>query len=314
MIRGCPTTRGATSRSARIVVCCCSPPSRPRFRSFAPPANLAEAARRQRDPHHARARPDARDPGARHRLVGGRESRAVRHAGRAVQPRLSGRRRRAGAAIAIGSGRAARRARTACWCGSCKLPPIVVTLGTMSVYRGVIYPAVGWRLGQRQRDVAGFPRASRAPSSLGLTMLVVARRSSSPAAFVVACATHALARELVRGRRQPGGRGVLRHRCGPHAVLRVHDLRRHRGACAATCGWRASRSPTPTSRSASSCRSSPHASSAASRSPAASGRSRASCSAACSSASSATPCRSSASRRSGRWSSTALVIVVAVLL
>ena len=48
-----------------------------------------------------------------------------------------------------------------------RLPPIVVTLGTMSVYRGVIYLLSQRRLGQRKRNVARLPGISRARNSSG---------------------------------------------------------------------------------------------------------------------------------------------------
>ena len=94
------------------------------FPGFRRAAQSRRPARRHRDPDHARARADARDPGARHRPVGRRESRAVRHARRAVQSRAI-----PDAGVAAGarcwrwSPAPCWAPSTACWCGSCGCRP-----------------------------------------------------------------------------------------------------------------------------------------------------------------------------------------------
>ena len=112
-------------------------------------------------------------------------------------------------------------------------------------------PAVAGRMGQRERDVARLPRVSARASSWA-SRCCRGWRWRLPRLRGCAAALARGARSL-RGRRQPRGGKLLRHRSRAHAVHRVHALRRHRRACAATCGWRDSRWHTPTLRSASSC-------------------------------------------------------------
>ena len=133
-----------------------------------------------------------------------------------------------------------------------RLPPIVVTLGTMSVYRGVIYllSRGAWvNDNEMSREFIDFTRAQ----FLGLSTLAWLALLCAAAVHLRA-APHAAGAQPVRRGWQPGGRGVLGHRRRAHAIHRVRDLRAPSPGCAATCGWRASRWPTPTSRSASSCR------------------------------------------------------------
>ena len=134
-----------------------------------------------------------------------------------------------------------------------RLPPIVVTLGTMSDVSRRDLSTVARRVGQRERDVARLPRVSRARSSSG-SRRSRGSRSRVAAAFIVALQRSTRgARPVRRGRQSRGGR-VFRHRSRGACSSSPTPLRAPLPACAATCGWRASPWPIPTSRSASSCR------------------------------------------------------------
>ena len=139
----------------------------PRFRGA---AQSGRAARRHGDPHHAGARPDAGHPRARHRPVDRGESRAVRHAGGGLRSSLA---RHAAwrrcSSLTLVSG-ALLGAFNGLLVWKLRLPPIVVTLGTMSIYRGAIYllSKGAWvNENEMSRGFLAFPRIE----FLGLTLL-----------------------------------------------------------------------------------------------------------------------------------------------
>ena len=216
-------------------------------------AQSRRTARRHRHPDHAGARPDAGDPGARHRSVHRRESRAVRHAGRAVQPRAIPARASCRCCCSRSAPARLLGALNGLLVWKLRLPPIVVTLGTMSVYRGVIYLLSRRRLGQRERDVAAASSAFPRAELLGLTVLSWLAIVVAAAVRASRCATRASGATCMRPAAIPRQQRTPASMPGACNSSRTRSAARSR-ACAAICGWRDSRWRTPTSRSASSCR------------------------------------------------------------
>ena len=131
------------------------------------------------------------------------------------------------------------------------IPPIVVTLGTLSIYRGLAFVASGGTsiVGrQMSRGVHRHP-ARRVPRPAGDVVVRHRRRSSI---FALLLRAHAHRARLLRRRRQPDRRGLHRHRRRPHPVHRLLHLRRDRRLLRLSLGRRATPSPMSTSPAASS--------------------------------------------------------------
>ncbi len=77
-----------------------------------------------------------------------------------------------------------------------KLPPSCVTLGTMSVYRGLDLFAIGWHLGKRQPYVAAVSRPSFRYELLGIDAACVARHHRQSPIFAVVMRYTVLGRNL----------------------------------------------------------------------------------------------------------------------
>ena len=168
-----------------------------------------------------------------------------------------GRRRRAGARAHAGVAARLLGAFNGLLVWKLRLPPIVVTLGTMSIYRGAIYllSKGAWvNENEMSREFLAFPRAE----FLGLIDALVAGAARSPRRSSSRCATRASRATCTRPAAIPRRQTTPASIPGACSSSRTRSAARS-PACAATCGWRGSRSPTPTSRSASSCRSSPPA-------------------------------------------------------
>jgi rhamnose transport system permease protein len=126
--------------------------------------------------------------------------------------------------------------------GYLDLPPIVVTLGTMSVYRGMVFVLSGgaWVSShQMPADFVAFPLARL----LGVTHLVWIAALVVLAAWYVARHSR-FGRDLYAIGNAPSsaryvGIPIAQRRCGLTACPEQWR------DCAATCGWRATRSPTP---------------------------------------------------------------------
>ncbi len=86
--------------------------------------------------------------------------------------------------------------------------------------------AVAGRLGQRKRDVACLPGVPARAISRAVDVVVAGHRLRR--AVRDRAARHPPGARPLCGRRQSRGRRVFRHRRGPHAIHRVHDLRRDR--------------------------------------------------------------------------------------
>ena len=102
------------------------------------------------------------------------------------------------------------------------IPPIVVTLGTLSIYRGAIFLLAGgaWLTSKDMNPAfLAFPKLD----VFGVPVLIVIAALVS--LFFWALLNQSGPRPLC-SRRQPGGRALLRHRSQGAAIPRLHARRR----------------------------------------------------------------------------------------
>ena len=128
-----------------------------------------------------------------------------------------------------------------------KLPPIVVTLGTMSIYRGVIFllSKGAWvNENEMSRGFLAFPRHHWGEHAHLMAGAGVVNRGA---------AGHTSARDMTPTVQSHAAE--VRYRSGRAQFVRTRSAARL-PASAVTCGWRVSPWRIPTSRWASSCRSS----------------------------------------------------------
>ena len=133
-----------------------------------------------------------------------------------------------------------------------RLPPIVVTLGTMSIYRGVIYllSRGAWvNENEMSREFLAFPRAH----FLGLYDARLAGVDMRSAVHRRAAASAGGAQPVRGGRQSRKPRRIRASTRGACSSWRTRYAARSR-ASRDTCGWRASRWRIRTSRWASNCR------------------------------------------------------------
>ena len=132
------------------------------------------------------------------------------------------------------------------------IPPIVITLGTLSDLSRDHLRRVGRRLDQRPRDGRRLPSPSRSTRFLGLPSSSGSRRWCVVDRRVAALPRPAAGRELYAVGGNPVAARYCRHRRSQRRSSAVYSLSGLIAGLCGYCGSRATGSPTPRSRSASS--------------------------------------------------------------